>query len=462
MESLGAGCYLVATQDCLLSKVQVSASALTTEPLDLVAPSPITCLRVTPEKVVYVACELGTLLVLSLPSTLLYQWSADPQVTQIVPMSSTHILLSSLTRACIVHIQTGGSTQVGSKERKGDLGACCYKDLIIAARPNGFLWKANFDDGKVISTLKLSTDEGGKLAYGWLYSWRNLILSYRAEERELLLLDLEAGKLLQSMLFLHKTALYKSPVGDDVYRLTSKDGLFLLRQLSTKEAFQLYVQKRSLTAALELVHTNACLWDLETLQGLCEQVLGPASPVQGEQMERFMELVGKLELQSPLEIHIHIRKLEPDQAFLSRFSSYRAHQRRLKDLQTASLALRTAHRKDRLEAAQFLGLPSWSHIRSYWKVWLQAKTPLKLLFQGLKRLKNPKIRLILQANLQVHGEYMGVMIKNRGVERLRRVRLEIGRYREYLKVAKRAYDWETYTEVREMMVLLGLLQYKIL
>jgi len=54
------------------------------------------------------------------------------------------------------------------------------------------------------------------------------------------------------------------------------------------------------------------------------------------------------------------------------------------------------------------------------------------------------------------------MMKNRGVERLRRVRLEIGRYREYLKVAKRAYDWETYTEVREMMVLLGLLQYEIL
>lgn len=461
MESLGSGSYLVATQDCRLSKVQVSAT-LTTESLDLLAPSPITCLRAASEKVVYATCELGTLLVLSLPSTVLHQWCIDPQTTEVVPLTSTDLLLSSLTRACILHLPTGGTTQVGSKERKGDLGACHYKDLIIAARPNGFLWKANLADGKVLSTVKLSTDEGGKLAYGRLYSWRNWLLSYRVEERELLLLDLEAGKLLQSTQFLHRTALYKSSLGQDIYRLTSKEGLFLLRQLSTKEAFQLYVQKRSLTAALELVQVSASLWDLETLQGLCALVLGPGASVRGEQVERFRELVGKLELQSPLEIHIHRRKQEPDQAFVSRFASYKAHQRRLKDLQIASSARHSAYRKDRLEAAQFLGLRSWSQVRSHWLVWLRTKAPLPLLFQGFHRLHNSRIRLLLQANLQVHGEYMGVMRRSRGVERLQRARLEVARCREHLKVAKLTYDWETYVEVRERLRLLVLLQHQIL
>lgn len=453
---------MAATQDCHISKITVTEAGLTTESLDIVAPSPVICMQLAPDKLLYAACESGTLLVLSLPSTLLHQWSIDPQVIQLVLLPDSRLLLSSLSRACILQVHTGQLAQVGSKERKGDLGACRYKDLIIAARPNGFLWKANMSDGKVISTVKLSADEGGKLAYGRLYAWRNLLISYRIEEKELLLLDLEAGKLLQSTTFPHKTAIYKSFLRDDLYRLTSKEGLFLLRQLSTKEAFHLYVQKRSLSAALELVQANSSLWDLQTLKGLCELVFGKEGNGQGELVNSFRELVGKLELQFPLEIEIVERKCKPDQAFMARFASYKAHQMQLKATQIANLAYRKGRRRERLEAAKFIGLRYWSQVRLQWKSWLGVKIPLSLLTQGFHKLKNPKIRLLLQANLQRYGKYMGIIRRNRGVEELKRVREAVERYREHLKVAKQSYDRETYTEVREILLQLALLQNHIL
>ena len=461
--NLDTATYLVATQNRGLSRVTVSETGLVSTLLDIALPSPVTCLLCSRAGWVYLACESGVLLVLSETLRVLKKWDIDANCIEMQEGEGQRIVVSSGVRSCIVEAETGNTVQVGSKERKGWLGACHYKDIIIAARPNGFLWKANATDGKVLSTVKLSADDGSKLTYGLLFPWRNLLISYQREQKEMLLLDLEAGKLLQSTVFPHKTELYCSGNGSDVYRLTSKEGLFLLRQLSVLEAFHLYVQKRSLLPAIELVTLNSSLWNLHILQGICTLVFAETNCIQSQLMNNFKQIVEKLEQNSQIQITEKEEKISENREFGNRLESYVNLKKWEKARKIEILALKKTRKMKFLEAASFFGLKNWSEVKFYWKKLHQTRISLsKLHFSRNFLQNNDKIHYFIQVHLHIHSKYEILILKNRGVERVNAVFREIEVYRGYLWVAKRTFDREMYVKVREILGQLVELQREIM
>ena len=167
IESLGHCRYMLATHDSQLALATISVSGLHIAIVpNLPLPGVATHMRLGANDQLYLTCEPGCFAVLPLssPSELTGKATIDSSIVQLDVVQPTGtVLVSSLTRAVLIDPSTFVTVQVGSKERRGEYGACSFKDVVLAARPNGFLWKANQTDGKVISTLKLTAEDGGKL-----------------------------------------------------------------------------------------------------------------------------------------------------------------------------------------------------------------------------------------------------------------------------------------------------------
>lgn len=277
-----------------------------------------------------------------------------------------------------------------------------------------------------------------------------------------MLLDLDAGKLLQSTTFQHKTAIYKSPLGEEVYRLTSKEGLFRLRQLSVREAFELYVQKRSVGAALELVKQFSGLWDLAVLQKLCTLVFKENLTVPTPLLEAFTSILAKLEADAPVTFSQPPVPQLPDPAFMSLFTAYSRQRRIERQVSTEKRTRRRALEAEKQQAAEWLGAVSWPAAADYWPQWNTALIAPRQLAAGLALHSNRRIRAMVQRNLQTYGNLTVFAVKNRSVFYLFHIQRVIFDLRRYLRVAVQSFDRESYAVTKSSIVSLSDLLQSIL
>jgi hypothetical protein len=352
----------------------------------------------------------------------------DLHIVQVYPIPENKCICSTYKRTYFIDNNT--PTPIGSRERRGDFGACYIKDNIYCARPNNYLWKA-IPTGEVLATLqfKLTTS---KVNFGVLYEWEGLMVSY--DGNDIMFIDLDTGKFISIEHINCK--LYYNYITRELYRI--KDNMIQVAvSLSVKDKLEDYLKAEQFEEAMMIVLRNAELHSLELLSDLCYKVFIQKVKLDEKLYQSFAELISKLESGETITLNFKV----PNTEEASEYFDYR-----LKDKQNERLRKKQALHRRQLE------LKERRSEKMYVRSWIQdcgfntIKEVISILNldsilqSASKYLHSKEVRNITMRVIISQQSYSFILTKNYGLWLIECIYQEIAKLEEYKHIARLSYD----------------------
>lgn len=352
----------------------------------------------------------------------------DLHIVQVYPIPNKRCVVSTYKRT--YYIEEGKHTPIGSRERRGDYGACYIKDTLYCARPNNYLWKARIT-GEVLTTLQFKLTSA-KVNFGMLYEWEGLLVSY--DGNDIIFIDLDTQKIISID---HITCkLFYNHITQELYRIKDNQ-IQLAASLSLTEKLQDLIDSEQYGEAVIMVMSNSELQKLELLSDLCYKIFIQKVKLDQKLQDEFADLISKLESGETIALNFTLPTTEE---IIDYFDN------RLKDKQNEKLRKKQAlYRKQQAtkqRKSEKIYVYSWIKDCGFTSL-KEAISELelnKLLEISSKYVHSKEVTLITKRIILARHSYCAMIRKNEGMWLIQCIYEAIKLLEEFKLIARLGYD----------------------
>ncbi|KAL4452799.1 hypothetical protein ABPG74_002364 [Tetrahymena malaccensis] len=231
------------------------------------------------------------------------------------------LCISTKKRYYSLNLATQQAVKLGSAksiEMQDFLGITFFprnqNESVMAARPNGNMWKAQVSTGKVLTTLQFTDEDNNKLNFGRLYAFNRYILSINGQNR-LYIIDMNDKQLMTKIfpncsqltfLYNHNNQSQKTDSNNkneyqerSFYLYYMENGRNLvIERCSIKniqKSFEASLSKNSVGQCAELFEKYEALQNIKNLKSLLKANLQNPSDLRFQFSSSFKDCVKKIE-----------------------------------------------------------------------------------------------------------------------------------------------------------------------